>query len=208
MALWSHRVRAGETVYQIALDYNSSVPDIVRASGLPDANWVLPGQNLLVPSPDFAYSAAELHAWAKLLYVAYAAPLSELTAITQYEYQQVVWDDLEAKNVLARITRDEREHLNTLAQILKNLGYEPRYWIMDDAPVYWDACLIDYTPDPAAILAADIRSEQHAVNAYQQVLTQIPERFIRKRIAHILHEELAHIKEFERLLGRLTASSR
>lgn len=203
MAVWTHEVHPGETVYQIALDYNSSVPDIVRASGLPDANWVLPGQRLLIPSPDFAYPPAELAEWARLLYVAYAAPLSEMTAITQYVYQQTVWDDLEAKNVLYRISLDEMEHLDSIAQILKNLGFEPRYWITDGEPTYWDAGLVNYSLDPRSILEADIYSEQHAVNAYRELLTRIPDRFIHSRIAHILHEEQEHIKEFERLLARL-----
>lgn len=207
MALWTHQVKPGETLYQIAIEYNSSVPDIVRASGLPDPNWINPGQRLLVPGPDFNYSPAELASWVQLLYVAYAAPLSEMTAVAQYSYQQSVWDDLEAKNVLWRISIDEMEHLNTLAQIIKNLGYEPRYLVADGEPVYWDAALVNYSLDPLEILQADIHSEYHAVTAYRQLIAKIPDAFIKERITHILHEELGHIKEFERLLGKLSKPS-
>jgi len=187
----------------LAVEYNSSIPDIVRASGLPDSNWIIPGQKLLIPSPDFAYPAEELAEWARLLLVAYAAPLSELTAITQYCYQQVVWDNLEAKEVLFRISLDEMEHLNTIAQILKNLGYEPRYWVMEGEPVYWNAVLVNYSTNPREMLESDINSEFHAVRSYRELINHIPDPFIKNRITHILNAEERHIRDFEGLLKRL-----
>ncbi|MCL4439813.1 MAG: LysM peptidoglycan-binding domain-containing protein [Firmicutes bacterium] len=203
MALWTHDVRPGETLSGLAIEYNSSVPEIVRASGLPNPNWIIPGQKLLIPSPDFAYPREEINLWARLLLIAYAAPLSELTAITQYSYQQVVWDNLTAKEVLLRISLDETEHLNTIAQILKNLGVEPRYWVWEQEPVYWNAALVNYSTVPREILQADIHSEYHAVQSYRELINHIPERFIRGRISHILSEEERHIKEFENLLNNL-----
>jgi len=202
MALWTHQVRSGETVSQLAIEYKSSVPDIVRASGLPNPNWIIPGQKLLIPAPDFNYPKEELELWARLLYVAYAGPLSETTAITQYSYQQVLWDDIEAKEVLFRISLDEMEHLNSIAQILKNLGCEPRYWVVDGEPVYWDASLVNYAPDPREMLESDIHSEFHAVRSYRELINRIPEQFIKTRITHILNEEEKHIRQFESLLKK------
>ena len=204
MAIWTHRVSSGETITRLAIEYNSSIPDIVRASGLPNPNWIVPGQNLLIPSPDFDYPEAQLFHWAELLFVAYAAPLSELTAITQYSYQQVVWDNLQAKEILFRISLDEMEHLNTLAQILKNLGFEPRYWVLEQQPLYWDAVLVNYSVDPLEMLEANIHSEYHAVESYRQLIEEVSEPFIKRRIAHILNEELGHIKQFESLLKRIS----
>lgn len=203
MALWTHQVRSGETLSQLAIDYKSSVPDIVRASGLPNPNWIIPGQKLLIPSPDFTYPQEEQDLWARLLYTAYAAPLSEMTAITQYAYQQVVWDDIEAKEVLLRIAVDEMDHLDTIAQILKNLGFEPRYWVIDGEPVYWSTALVHYSTIPREMLESDIHSEFHAVLSYRELINRIPEPFIKMRITEILHEEERHIRQFEALLKKV-----
>lgn len=205
MGLWTHRVRPGDTIAQLALEYGSTVGAISEASRLPNPDKILPGQFLLIPIPDFNYPFEEKVQWARLLYRANSAPLSELTAITQYSYQQVVWDNLEGKRVLLRISLDEVDHLNTIAQILKNLGFEPRYWVMDGQQAYWDTGLINYSTNPVEILEADIHSEYHAVTAYRELINSVPNPFIQQRITHILHEEERHITEFERLLKKISS---
>jgi LysM repeat protein len=46
-----HTVLQGDTLTSIALRYNSSVDEIVRANNISDPNFILIGQNLNIPCP-------------------------------------------------------------------------------------------------------------------------------------------------------------
>ncbi|ARI78611.1 LysM peptidoglycan-binding domain-containing protein [Halobacillus mangrovi] len=45
----THRVKSGETLYRIALNYNVTVDELVRTNGLSDASYIRAGQALIIP---------------------------------------------------------------------------------------------------------------------------------------------------------------
>jgi bacterioferritin len=203
MAMWTHTVRTGDTISRLAKEYQSSVKAITSANGIANSHKILPGQQIVVPGPDFSYPPEELAQWAKLLFTANSSPLGEMTAITQYSFQSVVWDNLEAKKLLIEIARDEMEHLNTVSQILQNIGFEPRYWVVEPQVIYWNSSFINYSRSPQEMLEADIHSEYHAIKAYKELIAQVADPFIQHRITHILKEEEEHARRFEQLLKKI-----
>ncbi len=203
MAVWTHTVRTGDTISRLAQEYRSTVKAITSANAISNSRKIVPGQQLLIPGAEFAYPPEERARWAKLLFTANSAPLGEMTAITQYSFQRVVWDNLEAKKLLLDIARDEMAHLDTISQILNNLGFEPRYWVVEPQGAYWNAGYINYSKTPQEMLEADIHSEYHAIKAYQELIASVSDPFIQHRIGHILKEEEEHARRFEQLLNKL-----
>ena len=203
MAMWTHTVRTGDTISRLAKEYRSSVKAITSANGITNSHRILPDQQIIVPGADFNYPPEEKALWAKLLFTANSSPLGEMTAITQYSFQSVIWDNLEAKKLLIEIARDEMEHLDTVSQILKNLGFEPRYWVVEPQVAYWNSGYINYSRNPHEILEADIHSEYHAIKAYKELIAQVADPFIRHRINHILKDEEEHARKFEQLLRKI-----
>ena len=47
-----HTVVEGDTLYEIALTYGSTVDAILTLNGLSDADVIHPGEVLLIPQPD------------------------------------------------------------------------------------------------------------------------------------------------------------
>ena len=47
----THTVEAGESLSQIAKDYDVSIGDIMRVNNITNANLVRPGQVLIIPPP-------------------------------------------------------------------------------------------------------------------------------------------------------------
>ena len=51
---YTHTVKAGETLYRIALQYHATLDDIQRANNLTLPTLIYPGQQLLIPGPEDA----------------------------------------------------------------------------------------------------------------------------------------------------------
>lgn len=194
MTMWTHQVSPGETLSQLAIEYQSSIPDIVKASGLPNPNWIIPGRKLLIPGPDFAYTKAVKEKWTELLFEGYASPLSKLTSLTQYAYQYTVWNSGSCKEIIYAILHDELEHLNIIAQILMNLGVEPRYWSGCGKYAYWEAECINYSSNPAEMLECDLALESFVLERLTNISDTISDRLIKYKLAPIIRDEHKHQK--------------
>ena len=72
----------------------------------------------------------------KMLYDSYAGSYGELTAITQYVYENITNEEnKELRNVLMRVAMDEMHHLKILGELLVELGFIPYYMVLRQSKV-------------------------------------------------------------------------
>lgn len=147
----------------------------------------------------------------ELLRPLYAGATGELTAIAQYLYQELCLDsrypDLAA--LLERISIAEMRHLQILGELIVQLGGNPQYYAQTpyrrrgNANQYWNASYLVYEMDARAILTENIRAEEAAIHAYQNVICTVHEEGIRALLRRICMDEQMHLKEFQCALADL-----
>ena len=137
----------------------------------------------------------------KLLKEDYAGVVSELTAITQYIFQENSLDDYPSfQKSLLKIAIQEMKHLDLLGEAIETLGGSPRF---DDGEYYWVSSNVDYSTGIKNIVLADIKAEKAAIENYTKHAQIIENKSVKDLINRIIEDEKLHLEFYENVLQLL-----
>lgn len=138
---------------------------------------------------------------AMLLKEDYAGADSELTAITQYVFQNARMTEDEAfANAVLQIAIVEMLHLDMLADAIVTLGGSPRF---DDGRQYWGANHVNYAMNMKDILEANITDEKTAITNYEKHSAMTDNVSVKALLARIIEDEKLHQRFFEETLAAM-----
>ncbi len=148
--------------------------------------------------------------YASLLLSDYAGSISELSAITQYSFQNFncfkKYPDF--AEVMENIARVEMKHLELLGKTIHLLGLAPKYKAKEPSSFYyqyWNANNINYDTFIITMLKHNIYEEQLQIRNYRYHLCLINDRYIQNLLNRIIADEQIHITCFQELLKKYTA---
>lgn len=136
--------------------------------------------------------------FANELYGAYGGQYGELSAITQYIYEEMVLHIPELSSEIRTIAIQEMRHLNILGKLLNKLGLPPFFKGVKDniwcgTNVRYKYCslkdMFDY----------NIKIEQIAIEEYLRLISITNDTNIIKIFEEILSQERVHLATFEKL---------
>ena len=145
--------------------------------------------------------------YADLLLSDYAGINGELTAITQYVFQDFNSFEIypEVAKALSNIAKVEMIHLELLGKTIKLLGVIPefKYNSLPYSYTYWNSTNIDYNTRLIKMLKSDILKEQITINNYKKHSSLIKDKYINILLARIIEDEKIHIKCLEKILNTI-----
>jgi len=126
----------------------------------------------------------------------YAGMVSELTAITQYIFQNNSSDDETFANAMLQVAIVEMTHLDILGDAIHTLGGTTEF----KADTWWTAQNVDYSMPRADMLRANIKAEQGAIDSYEKHAAATKNESVRALLLRIADDERLHKSFFEGLL--------
>lgn len=143
-------------------------------------------------------------AFAALLSEDYGGRAGELTAITQYFYQEIITEETDASlsKALECISMVEMTHMEMLGKLLLLLGGDPMigtYGRRGFNP--WSGSYPSYRQDIRRILRENIAAEEEAIRNYKTRIGQTNDENIRALLRRIILDEEEHIHIFRHFLG-------
>lgn len=131
----------------------------------------------------------------------YSGKNSELTAVLQYRYQNILLSGCspEVASALGKISLVEMHHLDLLGRAIFMLGGNPQL-IRPAQKQYWHAGLINYTTDPCSMLLADMRDELDAADRYRSTALSCSNRPLKPLLERIALDETLHAECLQRLI--------
>lgn len=120
----------------------------------------------------------------------------EQQAIIQYLAHAYALGEGEAAGGIEAIAREEMRHLDWLADAIVELGGDPD--MRREPPDLAQAA-------PAIQMAKNADLEQQGIDQYRRHMEAIEDEGIRRLLARIVHDELAHQKEFQGLADEFAA---
>jgi bacterioferritin len=134
-----------------------------------------------------------------LLLEDYAGAVSEMTAINQYFYHYLTFeekhDDIAELEECVSII--EMYHLELLGKTIRLLGVAPEYrTITNNRVIYWNASFVYYGQGICDRLAADIAAERMAIQNYRQHQQLIGDPYIKELLERIIMDEQHHLQLF------------
>ena len=124
----------------------------------------------------------------------YAGRTSELTAITQYIFQNNSSDDETFANAMLQIAIVEMTHLDMLGDAIHKLGGTTEF---KSGGEFWTAANVDYSRDRADMLRANIVAEQGAIESYERHASATHNSSVRALLLRIADDERLHLKFFQ-----------
>ncbi|MGL4346419.1 MAG: ferritin-like domain-containing protein [Cellulosilyticaceae bacterium] len=171
---------------------------VTKVQGTQTYGAELPYPEIGVEEPNKAYL--------KLILDDYAGVNSEMTAINQYEYQRLVLDNPQFREIyetVDAISKVEKRHLEILGEMIILLGGDSRYWsIRKGTPTYWTPQYISYMRSPRDILVQNIRSEEMTIKQYEQHIAYIKDPQIVELLRRIVIDEKLHLEIYKDLYTR------
>ena len=133
----------------------------------------------------------------KMLYDSYAGSYGELTAITQYVYENITNEEnKELRNVLMRVAMDEMHHLKILGDLLVELGFIPYY--MGSRNNKWCSDRVKYKFNSVEeMLKYNIQTEKIALKEYERLIQNTEDKCIKDVLSRIIKDEENHIRIFK-----------
>lgn len=169
-------------------------------------NTVVPNNEVIPYNLDNIY---EDKMSVRIISPAYSGKNGELTAILQYVYQNMIFENLNYKYIaeqLEKILLEEMNHFELLGKTILRLGVDPIYTayppIRDN---YYNSRFVNYTTNPRQMLLSSIIGEQQAINDYKNILNKLTNQEVKNVIKYILQEEEQHLKILEELLILINA---
>ena len=156
---------------------------------------------LLDPSPYPEVKGNHDPATVAMLKNDYAGLVSELTAITQYIFQNNSSDDETFANAMLQIAISEMQHLDLLGDAIHTLGGTTEF--TDGNHRFWTAANVNYANDRAGMLRANIQAEQAAIANYERHAAATSNESVRRLLLRIADDERLHLKFFEEQLAKL-----
>ena len=139
------------------------------------------------------------HNYALILLEDYAGSVSELTAINQYFYHYLTFEEkyenlAELEECISII---EMYHLELLGKTIQMLGLPPKYWTLNNnRPTFWNASYVCYGKDVCDRLFADIAAEEKAIKQYRLHQKMIDDPYIKELLERIIMDEEHHLQLF------------
>lgn len=137
--------------------------------------------------------------YASLLLEDYAGQTSELTAINQYFFHYLMFEEKyeDVAELEECISIIEMFHLELLGETIRMLGVEPRYrTITNNQRTFWNASFVYYGNEICDRLAADIAAEKSAIQQYRLHQQLIDDPNIKELLERIILDEQHHLKLF------------
>lgn len=133
----------------------------------------------------------------KMLYDSYAGSYGELTAITQYVYENITNEEnKELRNVLMRVAMDEMHHLKILGELLGELGFIPYY--MGSRNNKWCSDRVKYKFNSVEeMMKYNIQTEKIAIKEYERLIQNTEDKCIKDVLSRIIKDEENHIRIFK-----------
>ncbi|MBS5022101.1 MAG: manganese catalase family protein [Firmicutes bacterium] len=145
----------------------------------------------------------------KIVSPAYAGDEGELTAVLQYVYQHILFDNMGCKDyadILIKVAITEMKHLEILGSLILKLGAAPVYSYLPPYPInYYSARSVSYSKTPQKMILDDIAAEQYAIDTYTKMLCRIKNERIAAVIQRIRMDEEGHLATFKCILKELTS---
>ena len=161
-----------------------------------------------LPYPELSALTADCKN-AQIIMPAYADAESEMTAVLQYIFQSINFDasgNSRFAAALEEIAIAEMKHLDLLGEALLRMGVSPIYVRRPPNRCdYYSACNVNYSVQPAAMIAADISAETGAIRSYEQMLCKITNPTLSALISRILLDERLHLQAFKTMYCELVA---
>lgn len=137
--------------------------------------------------------------YAIMLYNNFAGEFGELSAITQYIYENI---DLENNNdissILLKISVQEMKHLQLIGKILVALGEKPYYQDMNKKA--WSSKNIKYcTGNIKEMMKHNIYLEEMAISEYKKATRFTRNIELRRIFERIIMDEINHIEVFKKI---------
>ena len=160
---------------------------------------------LNIPYPEAKTDEKNL-CYANLLLNDYAGKNSEMTAVTQYTYQDIISTEMypEVADALECIAIVEMHHYDLIATVIREFGGDPQLRVINNGqPRYWDAKYVNYNKNPRRFLRENIIAEKAAIESYKKRIRQINDPNVQKLLERIIIDEEHHIEIFQSLLDDL-----
>lgn len=134
-------------------------------------------------------------ATAEIIYGAYSGLKGELTAILTYNYQHILFSDInpEVAETLSGIAIAEMKHLEILGKLLKKSGVLPTYRTSLYYGTYYDASLVPPSYTPEKMILDSISGEFSTIRDYEKMIEKIKDEKISAVIERIVLDEKLHL---------------
>jgi bacterioferritin len=151
-------------------------------------------------------------AWAAAMLDNFGGRKSEMSAVTSYVYRGIIGQNADAagearskiSKTMMALAQTEMQHLERFGDAARQLGASPRYWAEHGTGyAYWSPCPLNYTQNPADMVAASIAEEHIAIEKYTGQLHAIADKGLQMLLARVLLDEELHVRILEDLAGRV-----
>ena len=168
---------------------------------------IMEGQQLTVyvdPAPYPTVDKGSDPNTVKMLKEDFAGAVSEMTAVSQYVYQNILSTDNKAfANAILQIGIVEMSHLDMLGDAILALGGNPTF---GNGTVFWQGKLVNYARTLPEMLRADIESESQAIANYERHAAGTNNSSVRALLKRIIQDEQLHVRFFRETLARLAGT--
>jgi len=144
--------------------------------------------------------------YARILQSAYSGNVSELTAIHQYTYYQVVseHEHPQLAQVFDGIAAVETKHLKMLGQCILQLGLHPIFsYYQGTRRARWNSGFVRYARHPKSIIDLCIQAEQQTIELYYGIIRRIADEQITTFLKRLVEDEELHIKALTGLRSQI-----
>lgn len=144
---------------------------------------------------------------ARIISPAYSARNGELTAVLQYMYQSMIYQNLGNFTVYSQLQRigvQEMKHLEILGRTLLKLGVLPIYSAFPPRmDIFFSGRYVNYNANPRQMITLAISGETNAIKNYNQMISKLENQTVRDIIIHIRNEEEEHLRILTNILSTL-----
>ena len=144
--------------------------------------------------------------YARILQSVYSSGVSELTAIHQYTYHQIITgrEHPQLSRLLGDIAAVEMQHLKMLGECILQLGLHPNYsYYQGTRRVRWNAGFVEYGRGAKGIIDISIRAEQQTIEGYYHAMRCIADGQIIALLKRIAEDEEQHISALTDMRGKI-----
>jgi len=134
----------------------------------------------------------------------YAGEISELTSAMQYFYHSVILSEShpEVSAALMAMSDAEKKHLHLLANIIRQLGGDPKLRAVEDNEIiFWNAAMVDYSKTIGKIMVENIYLEKKTIQNYKIAMECIDDDGINAVFERIMLDEKLHAAVFEKIIN-------
>ncbi|MGN0666181.1 MAG: ferritin family protein [Huintestinicola sp.] len=136
----------------------------------------------------------------------YAGKDSELTAISRYVYQSIIFKDTYAEfaEIFLTIARAEMHHLHMLGRLVFLLGGDPVFCTEHRGKsACWNGEYSVSPRDIAAAVVTDLSDEQKAYASYISLARQAGDKYVFAVLTRIALDEMIHAAALRSILAKL-----